>query len=85
MTPEEAVEQIKLRTNIGTAHALQEYWYFKGSGKSETNCIINYHFYDQGCSTIKAPTFEECLDQLDSQNAVINALVDKYSILLRKF
>ena len=85
MTPEEAVEQIKLRTNGGTAHAIVESWYFKASGKSETNCLINYYFHDQGCATLKAPTFEECLEQFDAQEASINSLIAKYAILLRKF
>jgi len=86
MTHEEAREELMKRFPGRSVSADCNLWYFRDKDKKEGRYSIAYDFNSQGCSMrYSSSSFEECFSQLDEENAIINAEIRKYSILLRKF
>ncbi len=87
MTPEEARAELMRRFPGQTILAETNCWFHKiaNGPKITTTYSISYNFKELGCDARHGNSFEECFAQLDEENKIINACIDKYSILLRKF
>lgn len=85
MNYDEARDKLMLMFPNSTVCATERSWFFKGTGSMKNYYDVSYDFSDISCRTKTANSFEECFLLIEEENAAINKILKKDSILFRQF